>query len=364
MTNQKCRILIYGATGYAGRLIAEECIRRAESAPQLVPILAGRSEEKLQAIAEKLATNGVKCETRVFSLDAAARYLDDVRVVLHCAGPFSETASSMMRACIDSGTHYLDISGEIEVFQAARVLHATAQNKRIILCPGAGFDIVPTDCLSAKLKEALPDAHTINLAFTFGTMPSVGTLNTVIEGLALGGLVRRNGLLKEVGNGYRIRKIPFQDKRRWCVSIPWADVYTAGISTSVPNGMVLTAMPWLACQFLRGTSPMRGMLANPTAETVLKQLCKWVMRDGPDRKQRMQDRCQVWGEAIGNNGQSLTATLSAPNVYDLTVDAALGMAEHCLRANEQFGFFTASQLMGAAYGLTLPDCNFKLNQSP
>lgn len=352
------KILIYGATGYAGGLIADEFLRRCKNVngPQI--ILAGRNAKKLALLADKHG-----CEVRAFSLEQASLHLGDVQVVLNCAGPFSETAKPMMQAAIASGCHYLDISGEIEVFQAARALASSdSLGKRIILCPGVGFDIVPTDCLAAKLKEAFPHAHTINLAFTFGTLPSVGTMNTVIEGLSLGGVVRRGGKLTPVINGYRIRKVQFQDKRRWCVSIPWADVYTSGITTGVPNGMVLTAMPWLACHLLRATTPLRGLLATKGAEYWLKRSIRTFMSSGPDRKQRMQDRCQVWGEAIGENGERVTATLSAPNVYTLTVEAAIGIALHSLK-EERSGFFTASQLMGADFGLTLPGSKFELDQS-
>ena len=291
---EKSKVLVYGASGYAGRLIALECAKRSRSSSAWSAVVAGRTASKIGSVASE-----VGCESRVFELDRCDRFLSDVGVVVHCAGPFSSTAKPMMDACIRTGTHYLDISGEIEVFQYARSQSKLAAERGSVLCPGAGFDIVPTDCIATRLKEEFPAAREINLAFTFGTLPSVGTLHTVIEGLALGGVIRRDGFLAPVSNGYRIRRIRFQDRSRWCVSIPWADVYTSGISTGVPNGMVLTAMPWIACQMVRATSLVRGMLATKLAEAFMKRLANLLFSGGPSVGNAWKRRASCGGKHWG-----------------------------------------------------------------
>src|SRR5271166_6663839 len=104
-------ILLYGATGYTGRLIAREA--RAMGAGI---VLAGRNPNKLKAIARQL-----DLPWRAFDLADRARLeaaLKDSSVVLNAAGPFSSTARPMADACLREGTHYLDITGEIDVFEA------------------------------------------------------------------------------------------------------------------------------------------------------------------------------------------------------------------------------------------------------
>src|SRR5688572_4896030 len=145
--------MIYGAYGYTGALVAREALRRGQR-----PLLAGRSEQKLLLLAQEL-----DLEHRTFELTQAQEGLSGVAVLLNCAGPFSATANPLVEACLQVGVHYVDITGEVRVFQFCHSQNARAKQARIILCPGAGFDIVPTDCLVAILKEHLPDALDINL---------------------------------------------------------------------------------------------------------------------------------------------------------------------------------------------------------
>lgn len=163
--------LLYGAYGFTGELIAREAVKRG-----LSPILAGRNAQKLQPLADELGL-----DMRAFSLDAhAADHLADVSLVLHCAGPFSKTSQPMMMACLSAGAHYLDITGEIDVFEQAHALKEQAKQKGIIICSGVGFDIIPTDCTALKLKELMPDAVSLSLGFDSDSGISRGTYKTMI----------------------------------------------------------------------------------------------------------------------------------------------------------------------------------------
>ena len=131
-------LMIYGANGYTGELIAEFAIERG-----LKPILAGRNRDAIESLAKKL-----DLESRVFGLDFALTIenaLKDIDTVIHCAGPFSATAEPMMDACIASKTHYTDITGEIAIFEMAQDKDSLAQEAGVVLCPGVGFDVIPTD---------------------------------------------------------------------------------------------------------------------------------------------------------------------------------------------------------------------------
>ena len=219
--------LIYGANGYTGRLIAEEAVNRG-----LKPVLAGRNREDIDSLGARLGL-----ETRVFSLDKpdeVCRGISGMKLVLHCAGPFSQTSSPMVDACLKEGVHYLDITGEISVFSAAHERDEEARRSDVVLLPGAGFDVVPTDCLAAILVEALPAATSLQLAFEAAGGPSPGTAKTSIEGMASGGKVRRDGKLVDVPLGWKTRTVPFAHGERHAVKpgvTGWAQLkYSYGAS--------------------------------------------------------------------------------------------------------------------------------------
>src|SRR5215217_9596900 len=149
--------LLYGSYGYTGRLIAERARELG-----LTPLLAGRDAHALRAQAAELGA-----EHRAFALDDAAALdaaLRETRVVLHAAGPFAHTARPMLEACLRTGAHYLDITGEIAVFEDIHSRNQEFIDAGIIVIPGVGFDVVPTDCLAAMLKRELASATHLKLA--------------------------------------------------------------------------------------------------------------------------------------------------------------------------------------------------------
>ena len=150
--------LLYGANGYTGGLIAKYAAQYG-----LTPILAGRREDAIKPLADQL-----NLSYKIFDLTNTAQLitaLQEVKVVVHAAGPFSNTARQMIDACLQTGTHYLDINGDIQVFEQIKSLNAVAKEKNIMLLPGVGFDVVPTDCMALHLKNKLRDATHLKLAF-------------------------------------------------------------------------------------------------------------------------------------------------------------------------------------------------------
>src|SRR5690606_13824926 len=125
------RWLIYGANGYTGELIAREAVARG-----MKPVLAGRSREKIEPLAREL-----ELEWRSFSIADAASHLMGMKLVLHCAGPFSKTSRPMVDGCLAAGAHYLDITGEIAVLERnlASAQAAKARERKVVLCSGVGF---------------------------------------------------------------------------------------------------------------------------------------------------------------------------------------------------------------------------------
>ena len=90
-----------------------------------------------------------------------AEHLQGIAAVLHCAGPFSQTARQMMDACLSAGADYLDITGEIDVIEWAAARGERAKQAGVALIPAVGFDVVPSDCLAAMLAERLPGAQVL-----------------------------------------------------------------------------------------------------------------------------------------------------------------------------------------------------------
>ncbi len=200
------------------------------------PILAGRSEDKIRSIAENF-----KLEYRIFSLKKASdvdKNLHDIDLVVHCAGPFSVTSKPMVEGCIRNKCHYLDITGEIDVFEANHFRADEAEKAEIVIMSGIGFDVVPSDCLAATLANELPDAVELELVFNGLEKVSPGTTKTAIESLQKGGRIRQKGKIVIVPQAYMAKKIQFADKTRYCMSIPWGDVSTAYYSTKIDNIIV------------------------------------------------------------------------------------------------------------------------------
>jgi len=338
--------MIYGANGYTGELIAREAVRRG-----LSPVLAGRSEEKVGALARELGL-----EHRSFGLetqDQVREGISGMALVLHCAGPFSATARPMMQACIARGAHYLDITGEVAVFELAHALDDEARAAGVVLCPGVGFDVVPTDCLAAALKAALPDATRLALGFDSRGGMSPGTARTSVEGLAQGGKIRRDGRLVSVPLAYRTRRIDFGDGEKLAMTIPWGDVSTAFHATGIPNIEVyIPASPKLVARLKRmnlvrpllGLGPVQGWLKRRVGRTVR----------GPGEAQRARTPTFVWGEASNAAGRTVRGRVRVANGYDVTVHASLGIVERVLAMSGVAGHLTPARLVGETFVEELP----------
>ncbi|MBY6096830.1 saccharopine dehydrogenase family protein [Ferrimonas balearica] len=335
--------MIYGATGYTGTLIAEACARQG-----LTPLLAGRSESKLKALAERL-----NLPYRVVGLDGAlTEALADQQLVLHCAGPFSATAEPMMQACLASQTHYLDITGEVAVFERAAELDEQAKAAGIALMPGVGFDVIPTDCLAARLKAEMPDAVSLALGFDSRSGFSPGTAKTSVEALPQGGLIRRKGQLTAVPLAYRNAEIDFGGGKKHATTIPWGDVSTAWHSTGIPDIEVYLPMSPRKTQQLQRLNAMRGMLGWGWVQRFLKRRIE-ARLTGPDEIQRQNATTWVWGRVSNAEGHTLEGRIQVANGYDVTVTGALAMVERVLTENPS-GFLTPSKLAGWQLVESLP----------
>jgi short subunit dehydrogenase-like uncharacterized protein len=337
--------MIYGANGYTGRLTVKEAKKRG-----MRPVLAGRNREAIESMAAETGFEG-----RVFALEdkAAAENLKDISIVLHCAGPFSATSQQMIEACLATNCHYLDITGEISVFANAHRQSGEARRADIVLIPGVGFDVVPTDCLAATLVDLLPAATSMALAFKSSGRMSPGTMKTSIEGLAGGGCIRQDGKLKWVPLAWKSRDIPFASGKQFAMTIPWGDVFTAYISTGVPDIEVyMAASPSMVLRMKR-MRMMKPLLSMQWVQNMMKRRIEKSVT-GPAAGERENSKMELWGEVKSADGRSACATMTTPDGYDVTVTASLGVVEYLLENDVEGGFYTPSLLMGADYATKLP----------
>ncbi|MGI8494493.1 MAG: saccharopine dehydrogenase family protein [Pyrinomonadaceae bacterium] len=329
--------LIYGANGYTGELIAREAVRRG-----LRPILSGRSQNKIEPLAKELGLT-----FRTFSLEdrKSLEYtLKEVDVVLHCAGPFSLTSRRMVEACLRMGVHYTDITGEIPVFEAMARRDEAAKKAGIMIMPGVGFDVVPSDCLARYLKDRLPSATNLTLAFYGMGKISHGTQATMTMNVGQGGAIRKEGEIVRVPAAWKTREIDFGEVKKTGVTIPWGDVATAYYSTGIPNIEVYTVVPESALKLMRISKYLGWLLAT---KPVQKFLQKQIPEGGPSDEERAAGKTLLWGEVTDKQGKKVESRLEAPEGYTLTVLAALNICEKILDGNFKVGFQTPARVYGA-----------------
>jgi short subunit dehydrogenase-like uncharacterized protein len=331
------RFLIYGAYGYTGELITRYAADRG-----LKPILAGRDEAKTAAMASKYGF-----EYRVFSLEDA-RGLDDalrdVNMVLHCAGPFSLTSRPMVDACLRNNKHYTDITGEIAVFEACAARDREAREAGVMLMPGVGFDVVPSDCLALHLKNRLSSATHLTLAFYGMGRLSHGTQATMTMNVGKGGVVRRDRKITSVPAAWRTRKIDFGEVTKTGVTIPWGDVATAWYSTGIPNIEVYTVVPPSNLKMLKLSRYLGWLLATKPFQSYLQSK---IPTGGPSDEERAKGRTLMWGEATDDAGNRVEARQQGPEGYTLTALAALNIAEKILAGDFKHGYQTPANAYAA-----------------
>lgn len=329
--------LIYGANGYTGELITRYAVER-----DLKPILAGRSENKLQPLAQK---HGL--EYRIFTLEDTAKLdaaLQEVEFVLHCAGPFSLTSAQMVAACLRNKKHYLDITGEIAVFEALAARDKEAKDAGIMIMPGVGFDVVPSDCLAKHLKNRLPSADNLSLAFYGLGKISHGTQYTMTMNIGNGGAVRRDGTITNVPAAWKTREIDFGEVIKTGVTIPWGDISTAFYTTGIPNIEVYTVLPPTNLKMLKYSRYFGWLMSiGFLKDFALRQ----IPEGGASDEERAEGKTYLWGEASDKDGNKAVSRLKTPEGYTLTALTALQIAEKILDGNFRAGFQTPAGCYGA-----------------
>lgn len=333
-------IIIYGSYGYTGKIIAQEC-----KSKNLNVILSGRNKESLQKQSEE---TGYPFEVvDVNDSSALKNLLRKGGVVIHCAGPFQYTAKAMADACLETKTHYTDITGEHQVFELLAGYDHKGKDAGIMIMPGTGFDVVPSDCLALHLKNRLPSATHLQLAFTMSKGGlSRGTSKTMTEGLGNGSLIRRDGKLTPITLGEKVLDVDFGSLKTPTLNIPWGDISTAWRSTSIPNIEVYT-----------GATP--AMIKNAKMSKYFNWLLRmrWVKNymlkkidakpAGPSEEKRNSGRSFLWGKVWDSTGKECISQLETVSGYSLTAKTSVLIAEKIMSGNFKAGYQTPAMAYGA-----------------
>lgn len=336
------KTLFYGITGYTGELILEEAKRQ-----QFKAIIAGRNEEKVKILAERFGLS-----YRVFDLDDAAvldTQLSDIDLVLHCAGPFHFTATPMIEACLRNNSHYLDLSGRVEGFEEAYLLHEKAVLQKVMLMPGVGFDVVPSDCLVAHLHQQLPDATHLTLAIAMKNGGvSRGTALSTIENLANGATIRKNGKIISVPLGQKTRFFKFGNwYESLCATAPWGDISTAYHTANIPNIETYLATTEKGAKMMRFTKNLKWLLK----QSFIKNIAKKIIHSRPaglNETERLLSESYFYGEVTNEKGEQKSAVLRVDDAYVNTAQVAVHIVKKIVSGNYKIGFQTPGGLYGSS----------------
>ncbi len=342
------KFLLYGANGYTGRIIA-----KLAASYGLQPILAGRTEANIKPLAEELKLPYLVIDLNNTQLLTNA--LKEVKVVLHCAGPFSATARQMIDACLETGVHYTDINGDISVFEMLKTYDAAAKEKNIMVMPGVGFDVVPTDCMALHLKRSMPDATHLKLAFaSIGGGLSHGTASTMAAKIGEGGAARENGRIVRKPLGQKGLWLDLSTgqgepgKKIFVMSIPWGDISTAHFTTGIPNIETYTGIARKVYRILKWQWSFNWLLRTRFVRGIIQKKIN-AKPAGPSDEQRQKSAALVWGEATNAAGERINASISCADGYTLTAHSSLLIVKKILEGDLKPGY----QTPGGVYGESL-----------
>jgi short subunit dehydrogenase-like uncharacterized protein len=333
-------VIVYGSYGYTGKLIVDLCRSK-----NLNVVLAGRNEEQLRKQSERSGYNYKVVDSQ--DVEGLKKLLEPAVLVIHCGGPFRYTANTMSEACIATKTHYTDITGEYQVFEMLSKLDVKAKELGITMMPGAGFDVVPSDCLAVHLKKKLPSATHLQLAFTMSKGGlSRGTSKSMTEGLGDGGLIRKDGQLEYCPLGSKVLEIDFGPFKTKTLCIPWGDISTAWRSTGIPNIEVYTGATDRMIANAKRSNYFNWLLRMRWVKNfLLNQIDKRPA--GPSEEKRESGRSFLWGKVWDASGKECVSRLETLSGYSLTAQTAVLMAEKIIAGNFKAGYQTPAMAYGA-----------------
>jgi short subunit dehydrogenase-like uncharacterized protein len=315
-------IAVYGATGYTGRQVAAEL---ADAGAEL--ILSGRNRGKLDNLAAELAGEVAVKRATLDDPASLRALLADCSAVVDCAGPFVRFGEPVLAAAVETGTHYLDTTGEQPYMKMAFERYGPgAAEAGVAVIPAMGFDYVPGDMIASLTANGIDELDGLSLYYCWdGFTPSQGTARTTLEIIKGGDLEWRNGGWVEASGGVSRGTYEFPPPvgRRGMVRYP------AGEQITVPRHIrtrnVRTTMNASAFASER-LAPLFAAAMRPAGlamRTPLKRLAQAVISrlpEGPTAEQRRRMRWMIVCEAKRGEIER-KGVISGRDVYGFTAAA-------------------------------------------
>jgi short subunit dehydrogenase-like uncharacterized protein len=324
-------ILLFGATGYTGRLTAKALSRRGADFA-----IAGRDRQKLRALASLTGDPEVRVAS-VGDVDALTAALSDVKVLVTCVGPFVELGSTAVDAALRAGTHYIDSTGEGTFIEGLiRARSGAAREAGIAMAPASGFDEVPADVAATLAVDGLEDAGLV-LTYAFPSSGSRGTLRSALPIVTSEGRWIEDGRAVPIRAGERSRWSPMPPPLgpKPAVSFPLAEGHLAPLHLELRSlELYITIDPVLRAGLKVGLPLLRALSASPVAMSGVTRFFD-LLPEGPSEQQRDAGHWTILAEARSRGGWRNVA-LTGTNVYGLTAEF---LAAGALRMTE--GDFTA-----------------------
>jgi short subunit dehydrogenase-like uncharacterized protein len=339
------RIVVIGATGYTGRLVAREL-----AGGDLPFLLTARSADRLARLADEIggaATREVDV-TDPASLRGALRRGD---VVINCAGPFTHLGEPVVEACIQAGAHYVDTTGEQRFMK--RVLDRfdeAAREAEVIVVNGMAFEYAIGDIAAALAAEGLArPLRSVDMIYAWGggaAASSRGTRLSILQVLREGGYTYRDGRWEPQPTGAESRTVQLAGNTRSAVSFPAGEILT--VPRHVP---VQTVRAWMVMD--RTTAAALPLAASlmPTVIRLIEPVARWAVRrapEGPTPEQRQASRFRIRADAVGADGEARSVTVEGRDPYGLTARIAAHGAQQVLQTSGEIaGVIAPAQVLRA-----------------
>ena len=269
---------------------------------------------------------------------------------MHAAGPFVVTAPPMLEACLRARTHYLDVSGELPVFQEAIGRDSDALRAGVMLMPGAAWSVVATDCLTAHVAQRLPAAKYLRLGMTQSRLYSRGTARSAFGLMSAEVIIRRNGRLTSVPIGRLERTFDFGEGERTSMALSWPDAVSAYHTTGIPNIEAYMEVGAAA----RVLAPLTARIGEAFQLPVLRPLLRLsaaLLPEGPAEAARKLAQPVIVAEVEDAWRRVIRARLTTVDGYDFTALAAVAIAKRVLAGEFEPGFQTPGRVYGADFVL-------------
>jgi short subunit dehydrogenase-like uncharacterized protein len=267
--------------------------------------------------------------------------------MLNLAGPFVHTAEPVAQACLEAGAHYLDISGEVDALSALSRLHGAARARGVMLMPGVGFDIVPSDCLGAHAAARVRNLRRLRVAVSGLELSSPGSLKTLAHELGRRTRVRRAGELVEIEPGALTREFDFGAGPRRCVAVSWGDLVTSPITTGANEVETYFELTWALAAIVQTNRQFGWMYRLPWVRDAMRGPLS-SLRGGPTAEQMASRRAVIVVEAEGD-GPRVSHRLVTPEAYTLTAETAAVISARVLSGDSAPGFQTPGRIFGADF---------------